>query len=228
MDIMGSVIVSLLPLIIGSAVVPLHVILVVLLLTSEKQPVGKAIGYVSGMTVVRLAQGVLFGLILTEGGAKETGSLDAIVSTLLLVLGILLLLSAYKKWAAEPDPDAPPPKWLTLADKLTPLTAFAMGVGILLIAAKMWVFTLSAIGVIGEAQLGQPSSAIAFLLFVLLAQALLIISILIRLIFPTRATALLEGASEWLLTNNRVIVIAASLIFGLYFLYKGVTGLLAL
>ncbi len=107
------------------------------------------------------------------------------------------------------------------------LTAFALGSGMLLISAKIWVFTLGAIGSLGAARLGQPSSALTFLLFVLLAESLLIIPIVIRAIFPAKATALLGGVSDWLSAYDRTIVIVVSLVFGLLFLCQGVTGLLS-
>jgi hypothetical protein len=181
------------------------------------------------MTVVRVAQGLLFGLVLTGGGSEQadaSGGTGWIKATLLLVLGILLLTTAYKQWASEPDPDAPPPKWLTMLETISPLKAFGLGMGLLLIAAKMWVFTLGAIGTIADAGLGQPTSTITFLLFVLLAESLLIGPILIRLLFPTRAASLLGSFGDWLELHNSQIVLVVSLIFGLLFTYQGVTGLL--
>lgn len=60
---MGETIIKLTPFIIGSAVVPLQVMLVILLLNSPRQGLAKTIGLVAGMTAVRLLQGVIFGLI---------------------------------------------------------------------------------------------------------------------------------------------------------------------
>ncbi len=225
---MAGVLVSLLPLIIGSAVVPIQIIMVTLLLTGPKQGPAKAIAFVAGMTLVRLAQGVIFGLLLTGSSSADSSAGSGLVkSTLLLVLGILLLITAYRNFAREPDPDAPPPKWLTMLNSMGPLGALASGAGLILISAKFWVFTLGALGVIGEAQLGQPSSTIAFLLFVLLAESLLIIPILIRLVMPSRAAALLGSLGDWLEAYNRQIVMVVSLVFGLLFLYQGVAGLFA-
>lgn len=224
---MTATLIALLPMIIGSAVVPMQIIMLLLMLTSEKQGLAKAIAFVLGMTAVRLAQGVIFGLVLTGGaGATDTGSEGSswIVSTLLTVLGILLLISFYRALTGEEDPDAPPPKWMAMLDTMTPLMAFAIGAGLLLIGAKMWVFTLSAIGTIDDAALGQPASTITFLLFVLLAQSLLILPILVRLILPGQSQAWLESLSSWLEAHNRQIVMVASLIFGLLFLYQGVSG----
>lgn len=222
---METLLVSLLPYIIGSAVVPLQIIIGLLFLKSDRQGLFKAVAYVSGMTIVRLLQGLIFGLILT-GAAEESSDKNLVISTLLLVLGILLLIAAYKKWRGQDDPDDPPPKWLTTIDSSTPLKAFGIGLGLPLIAPKLWVFTLSALATIAAAQLGQPSSAIAFLLFILLAQSLLLFPILIRILLPQKSKSLLDKISDWLTKNNRSIVIFVSLVFGLLFLKSGITGLL--
>lgn len=224
---MSEVFVSLLPFIIGSALVPVQIIIVVLLLGNATQGPLKAIAFVVGMCLVRLAQGVLFGRILVNdyGDSASEGS-GWIKSTLLLVLGLVLLINAVRYYFKEPDPDAPPPKWLTMLDGITVLKALAMGAGLVVIGAKLWVFTLGAISVIGEAALGQRESTIAYLLYVVLAATLLVIPILIRLLFPARAESLLGSLNDWLEVHNRAIMIVVSLVFGALFAYQGITGLL--
>jgi hypothetical protein len=218
-----------LPLILGSALVPIQIIIVILLLTSPKQGTLKATAFVAGNLTMRLAQGVVFGFLLTGGSdADESAATSGwVVPLLLLVLGILLLISAYRQWVKEPDLDAPPPKWLTMTSSLTPLTAYAMGAGMVLVAAKMWVFTLGAISAIGEAQLGQPTSSITYLIFCVLCLSLSMSAILVTVIAPQKSTAWLAATNQWLTDNNRVIVIVVSLIFGSFFLYNGITGLLS-
>jgi hypothetical protein len=226
---MESVIVTLLPLIVASAIMPAPIIFTTLLLKSPAQGVLKASAFVFGMTSMRLLQGLVFGLILTDSAAAtvdESSGKSAVVSILLLVLGILFLIAAYKKWDKEDDPDAPPPKWMAMIDSMTPLKAFAVGFGLMLIGAKFWVFTLSAIGVIGEAQLGQPAGTVAYLLYVVLAQALLLLLILVRILMPGRSKSILDSISNWLTRYNRPILIGVSLIFGLIFLVQGISGLL--
>ena len=222
---METVLIELLPYIIGSAVVPIQVIISLLLLKSRSQGLLKAIAYVAGMTITRLLQGLLFGAVLV-GTPHASNDKALIVPTLLLVLGILLLITAYKKWSGENDADAPPPRWLSAIDQVSPLKALGIGLGLPLIAAKLWVFTLSAIATISAANLGQPSSAILFLLFIVLAESLLIIPIMLRILIPKRSQSLLTQMSNWLERNNRSIVISVSLIFGLWFVYSGITGFL--
>lgn len=222
---MVETIIKLTPFIIGSAVVPLQVMMIILLLNSPRQGLVKAICLVAGMTAIRLMQGVIFGLILSPSPG-ESGGKSPVVSTLLLVLGILLLITAYKQWRSEDDPDGPPPKWMVMLDTLTPLKAFGMGASLVLISGKFWVFTLSAIGVIEEAQLGQPSSTVAFLFFILLAQSLLLLAIIVRATIPGQSKSILEAISAWLTRYNRPIVIVVSLVFGLLFFVQGASGLL--
>lgn len=225
---MANTFLNLLPMILGAALAPIWVILVLLMLRSPHGLV-KAIAFVAGATTVRLVQGVLFGYVLGASPAAETEASgpSPVVATLLLVVGILLLITAIKSLRQEEDPDAPPPKWMTMIDSATPLKTFGLGAIFTLVAAKLWVFTLSAIGQIKDANLGSPSGdVIAFLLYVLGAEALLILPLLVYGVAPRQSASLLGGVTNWLERYNRPITIAVSSIFGVLFLWKGLAGLL--
>lgn len=225
---MANILPSLLPMILGTALAPIWIILVLLMLRSRNGLL-KAFAFIAGATTLRLLQGVLFGYVLGASPAAEgqaTGP-SPVVSTLLLVVGILLLIAAIKTLRREPDPDAPPPKWMTMIDSATPLKTFGLGMMFTLVAAKLWVFTLSAIGVIREAKFGNPADNItAFLVYVLGAESLLILPLLIYAIAPRQSASLLGAATDWLERYNRPITIAVSLIFGTFFVWKGISGLL--
>ena len=127
---------------------PAQIIIAILLLKSPKPGCAKGDGLMRWTHRLCLLQGLIFGLILMDSAAataEEGGGKSPIVLTLLLALGVLLLISAFRLWRKEDDPDAPPPRWLTMIDSLTPLKAFGMGFSLVLIGPKFWVFTLSAI-----------------------------------------------------------------------------------
>lgn len=110
---MGDSIVSLLPVMIGATLVPLYPIIVLLLLQSDGGLL-KATAFVAGAVLARLVQGVLFGFVFGRAAeAYPVDGPDVIASTLLLVVSILLLVTAFRKWRKEADPDDPPPKWMT-------------------------------------------------------------------------------------------------------------------
>ena len=223
---MNDVFLELLPVILGAAVVPLYPIIVLLLLQNERG-LSKAVAFVVGGVAMRLAQGVLFGLVL--GAAMTANGEDGqqlIASTLLLVIGLLLLVAAFKKWRKEEDPYDPPPKWMTGISSLSGLRAIGAGALFVSIAVKQWVFTLSAISIISEAGMERPSGIGLYLFYTLLTQTLVLPPILFYAVAPQRAAKPLKAAQSWLERNNRVIVMTVSFIFGLWFSYKGITGLI--
>jgi hypothetical protein len=217
---------TLAPLIAGSAVVPIQIIVTILLLRSVHGR-GTAVAWVAGMTTLRLLQGLVFGLLLgAKGGATASSSGGGfVVPTLLLVLAVLFYVLAVKQLLHQPDEDAPPPKWLTMAATLTPAKAFLFGFGVLAIGAKFWIFTIGATAAIGDAQLGRSGSILMFLLFVTLAECIELALIGFAYAMPTRADSVLDAFSAFLQRSNRVIVIALGLVFGTWFLIKALSGL---
>lgn len=223
---MNDLLLQLLPVILGATLVPLYPIVVLLLLQSQGG-LRKAIAFVSGAVAVRLVQGVLFGLVFGAAtqAYPEYGP-EIIASTLLLVVGILLLIAAYKKWRKQPDPDDPPPQWMTALSGLSTLQAVGAGALIIVISLKQWVFTLTAIDVIGGATLGTVAGVAVYLIYTLATQVLVVLPILAYAVAPQQSAKPVHAAQAWLERNNRPIVIAVSLVFGLWFSYKGISGLI--
>lgn len=223
---MDSLWATLAPLALGGAVVPIQVIVTILLLRSTHGR-GTAVAWVGGMTLVRVLQGVLFGLVLTSDGAAADGAgagPGPVMSTLLLVLAVLFLVMAGRQFLVDIDPDAPPPKWMTATETMAPFKAFALGVGLMLIGVKFWVFTLSAVGAIEDASLSRGASVAIFIIFVALSESAQLAVLGVAFVAPHRAEALLTAASAWLAARNRVIVIVLGAVFGSWFLVKALRG----
>jgi hypothetical protein len=226
---MGNVLLSVLPLILGAAVVPLWITITLLLLRGEGG-LEKAMAFVAGVVTVRALQFILFGRVF--GAIVSAGGVDVfdlIPSTLLLVAGLLLIITAVKTWwwPMGDDPDAPPLKWVAVLGWVSAFKAFGMGVVLMMVATKQWIFTLSAIAVIDEAKLGKMGSILAYIFFILAAQLLMLTPIITRAVAPAQSARMVETMLRWLERNNRVITIVASLVFGAWFLARGTTGLLA-
>lgn len=221
---MGAVLIELLPLIVAAAALPVWIIMALFLLRSEGG-IAKASAFAAGATLVRLLQGALFGLVLNGGddAGEESG---VIAATLLLVVGILMLIAAYKKWRKEEDPDGPPPKWMSALNGLSTIKAFGIGALLMTVAVKQWVFTLSALALIDAGQVETAASVLLFVIFTVAAQSLILAPIIVAAVAPKQSTKLLDAAQGFLERHNRVITIAVSLIFGVWFFWKGVTGLM--
>src|SRR3954468_19972792 len=163
---------NLVPLIIGSAVLPMQIIVTLVLLRSPSG-LRSAAAFVSGMTALRLVQGLVLGLLVLPAQAKSSDHEPGpgpIVTTTLLLIGILLLATALRQMVTGEDPDAPPPRWVAMTASMKPSTAFSFGLIIIAVGAKWWVFTLGAVAAIGDADLGRPTRALTYLLYVALAE----------------------------------------------------------
>lgn len=223
---MAEVLVELIPMMLGATLAPVFPIIVLLLLQSERG-LGKAIAFVLSAVTVRLAQGALFGLVFA--GAVEAESavgLQLIKPTLLTVFGILLLTMGVRKLLKEESEDSEP-KWMSRLSDLTVLKVAGGGALVMLIALKQWVFTLSAIAVIEEAQPGLSAGIALYLIFVLATQSLMLLPIIATAIAPEKSARPLAAAQGWLQRHNRVIVMIVSFVFGAWFAYQGISGLLA-
>lgn len=216
---------SLLPLAAAGALVPAQIAITVLLLRASGGVV-KAVAFVGGMTAVRLLQGIVFGSLLSGAGTTPgAGGPGTIGSVVLLVLGLLFLAAALRSLLAADDPDAPPPKWLALTETMTSAKAFVFGAGFVAISAKFWVFTLGAIAVIEEAELGRGAATVTFLAFVALSQAMVLALIIVGTALPRRSAAAFDAVTGWLERHDRALVVVIGLVFGTWFALKGLDGL---
>ena len=113
---------NLIPLIIGSAILPMQIV-VTIVLRRSKAGLLAAAAFVAGMTVLRLVQGLVLGLLLGSAQSMETAlqsGAGPVVSTVLLMAGILLLAAGLRQYLTGEDPDAPPPRWMGVAVAMKP------------------------------------------------------------------------------------------------------------
>lgn len=222
---MGSLWTSLAPFGIAAALMPIELVITLALLGTPGR-VRTATAAVGGTVLVRLLQGLIFGTILHWGRRDDTpGGHGWLLSSLLLVVAVILLATAIRELLGGNDPDDPPPKWMAALSTMTPGRAFVLGGATVLISVKMWVFTFAAISAIGDAGMERSVNFATYTAFVLLGVSTHLAIVVAAAFFPQRSAAFLDGSLRWLQDHSRVIMIALGLIFGGWFLYKGLGGL---
>jgi hypothetical protein len=219
---MDNVWTALVPLIVGSALVPVQLLITILLIARSRL---LALAWLAGTTTVRLAQGVLFGLVLSSDDVSSTDSGPGLIaSTLLLVAGLFFLLTAVKHLIGDDDPDAPPPRWMTAIDGLSLTKAYLFGAVAMVVGVKFWVFTMTAIAVIGDADLGRRGATLTFVAFVVLASSVQLALIGFSFVAPRRAEVVLERISTGLTAHNRQVMVVIGIVFGAWFVIKALDG----
>ena len=214
---------TLIPLALGSAIIPVEIALTILVL---KAPGGvpKALAWVGGMTVVRLAQWLVLGTIIETAVDDGQPGTSAVEGALLLLVGILFLVIAARKATNQPDEDAPPPAWMSMMNGVSAGRAFAMGAAVIALNPKLWAFTLGTLGAIGDAGLTGVASLGAFLVFVVIAQGFHLGSIALTVLAPARAERVLGGMNAWLERHSRTVLIGFSAVFGVWLLLKSLAA----
>ncbi|MCB0171652.1 MAG: GAP family protein [Anaerolineae bacterium] len=218
---------SLVALAIAAALQPPQVIALIILLQT-RQGIANALAYLGGMIAFRLALGGVFWLLfsrLEENIETSGGEFNILVGAVLLVLGLLMLVYALRRSLSAQDEDQAAASWLDRLETISPRQALLVGVAFLALDPKDWIIDLSAINLIAEADLSGAASFLTYLAYILLAQSLLWLPLILMFVTPQRTRRSLATLNAWMKRHERSIEIATAIIFGLVFLYIGLENL---
>jgi len=223
----GSAIGEMLPLAIGIAISPLPIIAVILILTTPKAR-GNGLAFLGGWLLGLTVVGTVVLIVADAAGADTSSGPSRAVSLIKLVLGLLLLFLAWRKFHKRPGPgeEAPMPKWMTALDRFTP--ARSVAVGALLAGPKPKNLILNAAAAAGIAQsgIGGFQQAAVLILLILIGSIGIIAPVAVYLAMGEEKSArVLGGWKTWLAANNATVMIVLFLVFGVVLIGKGIGGL---
>lgn len=219
---------ALLPILLTMLISPARTIWIILLLHTPRGAL-TALAFVGGMMAAMMGQGIIFGFLFSAVGltsAERSADLATAVAVLFVVAGIIMLAGAAKFIFQNEEDDKPPPDWFGKLESFTPRQASNAGFGWLVASPKQWVFVLTAVAIIFSAYLNVAASLANYFVFTLLIQTVYFVLIGINVLIPERSAALLDGLSNWLKANIKPLAIGLFSLLGLFFLVKGIVGLL--
>jgi hypothetical protein len=223
---MGQAIGGSLPLAVGIALSPIPIIAVVLMLSSRRAKVnGPAfvLGWLIGLGIV----GVIVLSLAGPAGASQSGSPAAWVSWVKIVLGVLLLLVAFRQFRSRPRGGQEPsmPKWMATIDNTTPVAA--IGLGAALSGANPKNLVLAVGGAAAIAQTGIPGGqqVIAYVVFALIGTLGVGIPVGIYFAMGARSEKLLAGLKDWMSQHNAAIMAVLCLVIAAKLIGDGITSL---
>ena len=204
---------------IGGSVAPPLLLLTIMFLGS-KRPLPNAgalaLGYFATCAVIGIS-GLTF-----IGGTESTVSTigrvtSATVGALLIVLGIRSLLDS-------PEPGASPPRWMKSINSMSPPRAFGFGMALFPLQVKNLAIFVACLNLIIASGL-SPRGSIVALMVVLVVFATPVLALIGPYsAVPQRASTMLGSMQTWMGNNNRAITVVICLVFGAFFLARGLLG----
>jgi hypothetical protein len=225
---MGATLGELLPLIVGIAISPIPIIAVILMLFSKRAKTnGPAflLGWLGGIVV-------LAGIVYTAADAGDVATKDTpshTASVVTLLLGVVLLGAARRRWAKRPGPgeEAEMPKWMAGVEDFTAGKSFVLGAVLGGVNPKNLALVAAAAIAIAQANLGTTDSWITIAIFAVLASVTVGGAVLADLIAGDRARRVLDTWKTWLTANNAAVMAVLFVVFGAVLIGKGVQQLAA-
>ena len=223
---MGPAIGEMLPLAIGIAISPVPIIAIILMLITPRAR-DNGLAFLGGWA---LGLAVVGGVVLIVADATDVATSSGpsrTVSALKLVLGLLLLVLAWRQFAKRPKAgeEAPLPKWMRALDSFTPGRAIAVGALLSGVNPKNLILCATAAAGIAQSGLGGFQQAVVLLVLVVIGSVGLIVPVGVYFAMGDKAPRMLEGWKTWLAANNATVMIVLFVVFGVSLIGKGIGGL---
>jgi len=149
----------------------------------------------------------------------------SVSDTFFLITGLLLLILAVRTFFMEDDPDAPPPKFMTILTKLGPIKLFGIGIALSIIQPRFIILVLAGTSIIAEAKLSPTENIISLLVLALLMVWPMLIPLVVFLVMGEHRVDAMKSMRTWLVHNQRMMNVVVMGIFGILLLFLGLTGM---
>jgi len=223
---MGAAIGEMLPLAIGIAISPLPIIAIILMLiTPQARSNGLAFlgGWMLGLAVV----GTVVLIVANTAGIATSSGPSRTVSIIKLVLGLLLLVVAWRQFRKRPKPgeEVPLPKWMRALDSFTPTRSLAVGALLSGVNPKNLILNATAAAGIAATGLAGAQQAVVLIVLIIVGSLGVMTPVVVYFAMGDKAAPVLGAWKTWLAANNATVMMVLFLVFGVTLIGKGIGGL---
>lgn len=220
---MLTAVVAAVPVALGLVVAALPIVLVPVALATRRPP-GVARAFLAGWLVGVCAVGaavIAFAdvLVLPRGGGPWLDRFK-------IVLGLLLVFLALRKWRARPRPGETPeaPKWMDRVGALSAARVFGVAFALVAVNPKNLVLVVAGATVIADATPVPAQQAVALVVFALVSSVGVAAPTVVVAVLGERAPDVLATADRWMTRHGTTVVAAVLAVLGVLLVIGGVTA----
>jgi len=223
---MGQGISEVLPFAIGIAISPIPIIAIILMLITPKAR-SNGLAFLGGWLLGLVIVGTVVLIVANTAGIATSSGPSRTVSAIKLVLGLLLLVVAWRQFKKRPEPgeEAPMPKWMRALDSFTPARSLAIGALLSGVNPKNLVLNATAAAGIAQTGLAGVQQAVVLLVLIVVGSLGIIAPVAVYFAMGDKAPKVLDGWKTWLAANNATVMMVLFLVFGVTLVGKGIGGL---
>jgi threonine/homoserine/homoserine lactone efflux protein len=202
----------------GAAVSPIPLTVSILLLSQPDRGRAKALAFAAGQVLALAILSVIFAVVLrkTLGTAHPHAKHSA---TLDIVLGALLLLLAARKLLTKPKAKKEKPH-----KQRSLFAEFAFGAGLMAVNVETLLLVLASVKALVGSKIGVGAEALGLLAIVLIVTVSATLPPLITFVIPKQSEKALKWLNKETTKHQRGIAVGFLIFFGVYLLYKGLSG----
>ncbi|MGA9148497.1 MAG: GAP family protein [Candidatus Nanopelagicales bacterium] len=218
---MGELIAEVVPLALAVALSPFPIIPAILLIFTQK-PRAAGFSFLSGWVIGVLGSTLLF--VLLAALIELADEPPTWASWTRIGLGVVLIAVGLRQAFTRSD-SGETPAWMASIDSLEP--AGAVRLGLILSAANPKVLLLAAAAglTVGSEQAGLGQSAVAVLVFTVIASITVALPVLLFTFFGQNILGPLGKVRSWLERHNAIVMAVVILAIGALLIAKGLSGL---
>ncbi len=178
-------------------------------------------GFAIGVAAVIRILVVVANAVDVSKSGPSTGA-----GTLQLVIGILLLVAAIRRFRGRPRAaeEAAPPKWMEGIARFTPVKSLGVGAAIGAANPKNIAVAVAGAVAISSAGLSTGKTVVSIVVYVVIAALGVAAPLGVTIGLGDRAHDILDGWRTWLGQNNATVMAVLFLVFAVVLIGKGVAG----
>jgi hypothetical protein len=223
---MGQVILQVLPAALFLAFSPIIIAIVVLFLASRK-PIRNSLAFTLPSIIGSMLVGVV--LIVAFNGkdfTPKSASSDLTYWAQVITAVVFLVIAFFCWWKLPKTTDTVKlPKWAQYIDTMEPRKALLFGF-FLFLNNVFFTFTATVDVLTAHPELSVAQGTIVLLIFTLVSTVGMWALVAYKIAAPETSTPNIHRMRDWLIRNNRIILILEFGILGVLTLIKGIIGLL--
>jgi hypothetical protein len=216
----GTVFGELVPLALVVALSPVSIIPAVMLVLQSDRPRPTGLTFMLGWATGLVATTGVFVQVprLLDGFDQPAPRWAAWVR---IAAGAVLIALGVWRWAVRHRSTAVP-SWLNRLSRITPIGAFALGIGLIVVNPKVLVMNAAAGLVIGTAAWGMPATWLAVGYYSALAGSTVAAPILAYVVVGERVDPALKRLKDWMERQHATLMAGILLVVGLLLLATGI------